>query len=79
MRVKFVFISGVRDLLSSDAMRDFSRARVYLDKNYKSQEHFTVSRITSSVIQTLALTKLHRDILSASLSVLFSDHTGASF
>uniref|UniRef100_A0A8C1TWY2 inositol-polyphosphate 5-phosphatase n=1 Tax=Cyprinus carpio TaxID=7962 RepID=A0A8C1TWY2_CYPCA len=31
----------VRELLSSDALKDFSRARVYLDKNYKSQEQFT--------------------------------------
>ncbi|XP_055026076.1 inositol polyphosphate-5-phosphatase A [Misgurnus anguillicaudatus] len=33
--------SFIKELLSSDAMRDFSRARVYLDKNYKSQEQFT--------------------------------------
>ncbi len=33
----------VRELLSSDAMKDFNRARVYLDKNYNSQEQFTVS------------------------------------
>lgn len=32
-----------RELLSSDTMKDYNRARVYLDKNYKSQEHFTVS------------------------------------
>ncbi|XP_075932716.1 inositol polyphosphate-5-phosphatase A isoform X5 [Anarhichas minor] len=31
----------VKELLSSDAMREYSRARVYLDENYKSQEHFT--------------------------------------
>lgn len=31
-----------RELLSSDTMKDYNRARVYLDKNYKSQEHFTV-------------------------------------
>ncbi|KAM9365244.1 inositol polyphosphate-5-phosphatase A isoform 2-T3 [Pholidichthys leucotaenia] len=31
----------VKELLSSDAMEDYSRARVYLDENYKSQEHFT--------------------------------------
>jgi hypothetical protein len=24
-------------------MKEYSRARVYLDENYKSQEHFTVS------------------------------------
>ncbi|TNN35744.1 Type I inositol 1,4,5-trisphosphate 5-phosphatase [Liparis tanakae] len=30
-----------RELLSSDAMREYSRARVYLDENYKCQEHFT--------------------------------------
>ncbi|XP_054654071.1 inositol polyphosphate-5-phosphatase A-like isoform X1 [Dunckerocampus dactyliophorus] len=33
--------SFVRELLSSDAMKEYSRARVYLDENYKSQEHFT--------------------------------------
>lgn len=33
----------VRELLSSDAMKEYNRARVYLDENYKSQEHFTVS------------------------------------
>lgn len=32
-----------RELLSSDAMKEYNRARVYLDENYKSQEHFTVS------------------------------------
>ncbi|XP_018080642.1 inositol polyphosphate-5-phosphatase A isoform X2 [Xenopus laevis] len=31
----------VKDLLSSDAMKEFNRARVYLDENYKSQENFT--------------------------------------
>ncbi|XP_059954376.1 inositol polyphosphate-5-phosphatase A isoform X4 [Mesoplodon densirostris] len=31
----------VRELLSSDAMKEYNRARVYLDENYKSQEHFT--------------------------------------
>ncbi|XP_061038949.1 inositol polyphosphate-5-phosphatase A isoform X5 [Eubalaena glacialis] len=31
----------VRELLSSDAMTEYNRARVYLDENYKSQEHFT--------------------------------------
>ncbi|XP_048166926.1 inositol polyphosphate-5-phosphatase A isoform X4 [Corvus hawaiiensis] len=31
----------VKELLSSDAMKDYNRARVYLDENYKSQEHFT--------------------------------------
>ncbi|XP_037637699.1 inositol polyphosphate-5-phosphatase A isoform X3 [Sebastes umbrosus] len=31
----------VKELLSSEAMREYSRARVYLDENYKSQEHFT--------------------------------------
>uniref|UniRef100_A0A9J7ZJ33 inositol-polyphosphate 5-phosphatase n=2 Tax=Cyprinus carpio TaxID=7962 RepID=A0A9J7ZJ33_CYPCA len=35
--------SFIKELLSSDAMKDFNRARVYLDKNYKSQEQFTVS------------------------------------
>ena len=33
-----------RELLSSDAMKEYNRARVFLDENYKSQEHFTVSR-----------------------------------
>uniref|UniRef100_A0A1A8LHK9 inositol-polyphosphate 5-phosphatase n=1 Tax=Nothobranchius pienaari TaxID=704102 RepID=A0A1A8LHK9_9TELE len=33
--------SFVKELLSSDTMKDFSRARIYLDENYKSQEHFT--------------------------------------
>uniref|UniRef100_A0A9J8C7T8 inositol-polyphosphate 5-phosphatase n=1 Tax=Cyprinus carpio carpio TaxID=630221 RepID=A0A9J8C7T8_CYPCA len=33
--------SFIKELLSSDALKDFSRARVYLDKNYKSQEQFT--------------------------------------
>ncbi|EMP42164.1 Type I inositol-1,4,5-trisphosphate 5-phosphatase [Chelonia mydas] len=33
----------VKELLSSDAMKDYNRARVYLDENYKSQEHFTVN------------------------------------
>ncbi|XP_006003774.1 inositol polyphosphate-5-phosphatase A isoform X3 [Latimeria chalumnae] len=31
----------VKDLLSSDTMKEYNRARVYLDENYKSQEHFT--------------------------------------
>ncbi|KAJ1141436.1 hypothetical protein NDU88_007769, partial [Pleurodeles waltl] len=31
----------VKELLSSDAMKEFNRARVYLDENYKSQENFT--------------------------------------
>lgn len=38
-----VFFFPVRELLSSDAMKEYNRARVYLDENYKSQEHFTVS------------------------------------
>ncbi|XP_043110824.1 inositol polyphosphate-5-phosphatase A-like [Puntigrus tetrazona] len=33
--------SFIKELLSSDVMKDFNRARVYLDKNYKSQEQFT--------------------------------------
>uniref|UniRef100_A0A4W4GJN4 inositol-polyphosphate 5-phosphatase n=1 Tax=Electrophorus electricus TaxID=8005 RepID=A0A4W4GJN4_ELEEL len=33
--------SFIKELLSSDAMKEYSRARVYLDENYKSQEHFT--------------------------------------
>ncbi|XP_069467514.1 inositol polyphosphate-5-phosphatase A isoform X2 [Ambystoma mexicanum] len=31
----------VKELLSSDAMKEYNRARVYLDENYKSQENFT--------------------------------------
>ncbi|XP_039691892.1 inositol polyphosphate-5-phosphatase A isoform X1 [Pteropus medius] len=31
----------VKELLSSDAMKEFNRARVYLDENYRSQEQFT--------------------------------------
>lgn len=38
-------VLSIRELLSSDAMREYSRARVYLDENYKSQEHFTVSAV----------------------------------
>ncbi|XP_068597547.1 inositol polyphosphate-5-phosphatase A-like [Brachionichthys hirsutus] len=33
--------SFVTELLSSDAMKEYNRARVYLDEDYKSQEHFT--------------------------------------
>lgn len=33
----------ISELLSSDAMKEYNRARVYLDENYKSLEHFTVS------------------------------------
>lgn len=40
-----VFVLSIRELLSSDAMKEYSRARVYLDENYKSQEHFTVSAV----------------------------------
>ncbi|XP_046929602.1 inositol polyphosphate-5-phosphatase A isoform X6 [Lynx rufus] len=32
----------VKELLSSDAMKEYNRARVYLDENFKSQEHFTL-------------------------------------
>lgn len=39
----FFHILPFRELLSSDAMKDYNRARVYLDENYKSQEHFTVN------------------------------------
>uniref|UniRef100_A0A3Q3LQW7 inositol-polyphosphate 5-phosphatase n=1 Tax=Mastacembelus armatus TaxID=205130 RepID=A0A3Q3LQW7_9TELE len=31
----------VKELLSSDAMKEYNRARIYLDENYKSQEQFT--------------------------------------
>uniref|UniRef100_A0AAV2JGL0 Uncharacterized protein n=1 Tax=Knipowitschia caucasica TaxID=637954 RepID=A0AAV2JGL0_KNICA len=37
--------SFVTELLSSEALKEFSAARVYLDKNYMSQEHFTVSTL----------------------------------
>lgn len=30
-------------------MKEYNRARVYLDENYKSQEHFTVSRLSCGV------------------------------
>uniref|UniRef100_A0A3P9K7L8 inositol-polyphosphate 5-phosphatase n=1 Tax=Oryzias latipes TaxID=8090 RepID=A0A3P9K7L8_ORYLA len=30
-----------RELLSSDALKEYNRARVYLDEDYKSKEHFT--------------------------------------
>ncbi|XP_052007194.1 inositol polyphosphate-5-phosphatase A-like isoform X2 [Xyrauchen texanus] len=33
--------SFIKELLSSDAMKEFNRARIYLDKNYQSQEQFT--------------------------------------
>ncbi|XP_029376445.1 type I inositol 1,4,5-trisphosphate 5-phosphatase isoform X1 [Echeneis naucrates] len=33
--------SFVKELLSSDAMKEYSRARLYLDENYKSPEQFT--------------------------------------
>lgn len=36
-------LSRRRELLSSEAMKEFNRARVYLDENYRSQEQFTVS------------------------------------
>ncbi|XP_022424103.1 inositol polyphosphate-5-phosphatase A isoform X4 [Delphinapterus leucas] len=35
------FIPAGRELLSGDAMKEYNRARVYLDENYESQEHFT--------------------------------------
>lgn len=39
MHLLFLFF---RELLSSDAMKEYNKARIYLDENYKSQEHFTV-------------------------------------
>ncbi|XP_020564898.2 type I inositol 1,4,5-trisphosphate 5-phosphatase isoform X1 [Oryzias latipes] len=33
--------SFVKELLSSDALMEYNRARVYLDEDYKSKEHFT--------------------------------------
>ncbi|XP_034519367.1 inositol polyphosphate-5-phosphatase A isoform X8 [Ailuropoda melanoleuca] len=38
----------VKELLSSDAMKEYNRARVYLDENFKSQEHFTPRSIKKS-------------------------------
>uniref|UniRef100_A0A3B5B6B7 inositol-polyphosphate 5-phosphatase n=1 Tax=Stegastes partitus TaxID=144197 RepID=A0A3B5B6B7_9TELE len=40
----------VTELLSSDAMKEYSRVRVYLDENYKSQEHFTVTKKYKKVV-----------------------------
>lgn len=34
-----------RELLSSDALKEYNRARVYLDEDYKSKEHFTVRAV----------------------------------
>lgn len=45
----------VSELLSSDAMKEYNRARVYLDENYKSQEHFTVS--TGEVPRLITLSR----------------------
>ncbi|XP_059332937.1 inositol polyphosphate-5-phosphatase A isoform X5 [Ammospiza nelsoni] len=42
----------VKELLSSDAMKDYNRARVYLDENYKSQEHFTCKWSRKGFIRT---------------------------
>ncbi|XP_036684942.1 inositol polyphosphate-5-phosphatase A isoform X8 [Balaenoptera musculus] len=42
----------VRELLSSDAMTEYSRARVYLDEDYKSQEHFTCKWSRKGFIRT---------------------------
>ncbi|XP_029030678.1 inositol polyphosphate-5-phosphatase A-like [Betta splendens] len=33
--------SFVGELMSIDAMKEFNRARIYIDENYDSQEHFT--------------------------------------
>lgn len=41
--VRHSALSRRRELLSSEAMKEFNRARVYLDENYRSQEQFTVS------------------------------------
>lgn len=38
---------SLRELLSSDALKEYNRARVYLDEDYKSKEHFTVSPLVS--------------------------------
>ncbi|CAH6793278.1 Inpp5a [Phodopus roborovskii] len=42
----------VKELLSSDAMKEYNRARVYLDENYKSQEHFTCKWSRKGFIRT---------------------------
>ncbi|CAB1443873.1 unnamed protein product [Pleuronectes platessa] len=38
----------VKELLSSDTMKEYNRARIYLDENYKSQEHFTILNPSSA-------------------------------
>lgn len=42
----------VKELLSSDEMIEYNRARVYLDENYKSQEHFTCKWSRKGFIRT---------------------------
>nr|XP_058910973.1 inositol polyphosphate-5-phosphatase A isoform X3 [Kogia breviceps] len=42
----------VRELLSSDAMKEYTRARVYLDENFKSQEHFTCKWSRKGFVRT---------------------------
>ncbi|XP_033697990.1 inositol polyphosphate-5-phosphatase A isoform X7 [Tursiops truncatus] len=42
----------VRELLSGDAMKEYNRARVYLDENYESQEHFTCKWSRKGFIRT---------------------------
>ena len=43
-----------RELLSSDGLKEYSRARVYLDENYESKELFTVSTSTKNNIKYIA-------------------------
>ncbi|CAL8391270.1 unnamed protein product [Arctogadus glacialis] len=42
--------SFIKELLSSDGLKEYSRARVYLDENYESKELFTVSTSTKNNI-----------------------------
>ncbi|XP_036191617.1 inositol polyphosphate-5-phosphatase A isoform X3 [Myotis myotis] len=42
----------VKELLSSDAMKEYNRARVYLDENYRSQEHFTCKWSRKGFVRT---------------------------
>ncbi|ROK15883.1 Type I inositol 1,4,5-trisphosphate 5-phosphatase [Anabarilius grahami] len=63
--------SFIKELLSSDAMKDFSRARVYLDKNYKSQEQFTVSPLHHMCVSGAAA------VFSLNASDLHTGHKGA--
>uniref|UniRef100_A0A3P9CPU8 inositol-polyphosphate 5-phosphatase n=1 Tax=Maylandia zebra TaxID=106582 RepID=A0A3P9CPU8_9CICH len=50
----------VKELLSSDALKEYSRARVYLDENYRSQEHFTVSGLSDEAEIALRISLIRR-------------------